>query len=471
MLRGAKNKGHREQFQRGVQPANSVSFTVMKSRSHPSVIVVTWLLFVPLVPALLAEQLNDPIPERIQKGSVRIDLHPVATGLTSPVLAIAAPGVSDRLFVVDQVGQIRVVQGGRLLPEPFLDVADRLVKLQDGFDERGLLGLAFDPDFNNAGKPGHRRFFTCTSEPATGRPDFPNPHGGEPNHHNVLASWKVNDAGKADPSSRVELMRIDEPQFNHNGGMLAFGPDGFLYFGLGDGGGANDLGPGHNPQIGNAQDTSTLLGKMLRIDVNGSNSANKKYGIPQDNPFVAGGGMKEIFATGLRNPWRFCFDGPALIVADVGQNKIEYVHRVERGGNYGWRHKEGTFKFNTNGTVEADTSALPAGLIDPILQYDHDDGISITGGFVYRGKRLPELAGKYVFGDWRSGKSLSGRLFHADLAKREIQEFRIGKDDREVGLLITGFGQDAAGELYVCATPKPGPSGTGGVVLRVIPVE
>ncbi len=419
-----------------------------------------------------AAPVDDPFPAKIEKGPVQIELQAAATGLVSPVLAIAAPDGSDRLFVVDQAGQVRIVQGGKLLPEPFLNVADRMVELTKDFDERGLLGLAFDPGFADPQSPGHRRIFTFTSEPVAGRVDLPNPffEGAPPNCHSVLAAWKVNAAepNQVDPASRSELLRIEKPQFNHNGGMLAFGPDGFLYIGLGDGGAGNDLGLGHNPQTGNAQDPNMPLGKILRIDVNGKNAGNGKYGTPADNPFAGGGGLKEIYALGLRNPWRFCFDGDALIVADVGQNKVEMVHRVQRGGNYGWRHKEGAFKFNVTGTIDSDLSGLPAGLIDPVLQYDHDEGISVTGGFVYHGKAVPPLAGKYVFGDWRNPRSMkSGRLFYADLGTREIREFRIGKDDREIGFMIKGFGQDAAGELYVLGSDA-GPSGTSGVVMKIV---
>ncbi len=418
-----------------------------------------------------AEPVTDPIPARISKGPVRIELQPVASGLSSPVLLVAVPGRQGTLLVVDQVGKIRTIQGGKLVEEPFLDLTATLVKLQKDFDERGLLGLAFDPSFGEATHPGHRRVFTYSSEPASGgAADFPNPHKGKPDHHAVIAAWKVAEGEplRIDLASRVELMRIEEPQFNHNGGMIAFGPDGLLYIGLGDGGAANDLGPGHNPQTGNGQDLNTLLGKMLRIDVNGKNAANGKYGIPQDNPYVAGGGLKEIFALGLRNPYRFSFDGAALLAGDVGQNKLEYLYRVERGGNYGWRLKEGSFKFNVNGSIEKDTSGLPPGLTDPIIEYDHDEGTSIIGGYVYRGKVLPQLSGKYVFGDWRNAKSTtSGRLFYADLNSREMYEFKIGHDDRELGILLKGFGHDHEGEMYVLGGTHQGPSGTTGVVLKM----
>jgi len=433
----------------------------------------------PIAPALSiaatlqAAPIDNPIPEPIAKTEVRVELQPVATGLASPVLLVAAPDGSGRLFIVDQAGLVRVVEGGALRPEPFLDVRSHLVKLMDGFDERGLLGLAFDPDFHKAGHAGHGRLFTYTSEPVADRPDFPIKHGNTPpNHQSVVAAWKVSaDGQRVEVASRREVLRVDQPQFNHNGGMIAFGPDGFLYIALGDGGGANDLGPGHNVETGNAQDKNVVLGKMLRIDVNGTDAANKAYGIPTDNPFAAGGGVREIYALGLRNPWRFSFDGAALLVGDVGQNKLELLHRVERGGNYGWRIKEGTFKFNPNGTIEVPGADLPKGLTDPVLQYDRDEGTSIVGGHVYRGKALPALAGQYVFGDYQYAKVGSGRLFLASLPNGVIRELRIGADDRTLGFLLKGFGQDPQGELYVCGSVRPGPSGTGGVVMKLVPVK
>lgn len=419
---------------------------------------------------VFADIVNDPFPEKIAKSDARVELLPVAEGLASPVLALAAPGDATRLFIVDQAGTIRVVEKGLLRAEPFLDLTSRIVALNKDFDERGLLGLAFDPDFAKAGAAGHRRVFTYSSEPVGDRSDYPIVHGSEkPNHQSIVASWKVSEDGqRVDVASRKELLRIDEPQFNHNGGMIAFGPDGFLYISLGDGGGANDLGPGHNPTSGNAQDKNVVLGKMLRIDVNGSNSANKAYGIPQDNPFAKGGGAAEIYALGLRNPWRFSFNGADLLVGDVGQNKLEYLYRVERGGNYGWRIKEGAFKFNANGTIEKPGSDFPTGLTDPILQYDHDEGTSIISGFVYRGKAMGALAGKYIFGDYQKPGAGMGRLFVAELPATTVREVRIGANDRPLGFLLKGIGQDADGELYLCGSAKPGPAGTGGVVMKIV---
>jgi glucose/arabinose dehydrogenase len=319
------------------------------------------------------------------------------------------------------------------------------------------------------------RLFTYTSEPTAERTDFPNPHaqGVAPNHQSVIASWKVSsDGSEVDPGSRKELMRIDQPQFNHNGGMIAVGPDGFLYIGMGDGGGANDIGPGHNPEIGNSQDLKVVLGKMLRIDVNGSDSRNGAYGIPKDNPFAsrAGGAAAEIYALGLRNPFRFSFDGPRLIVGDVGQNKLEMVYEVGMGGNYGWRVKEGSFQFNINGTIENFTPGA-ARLTNPLLQYDRDEGTSVMGGHVYRGKAIPALSGRYVFGDYQKGGTGTGRLFVGDLSKGTLQELRIGADERPLGFLLKGFGQTLDGELYAVGSAQAGPSGTRGVVVKIVPSE
>jgi glucose/arabinose dehydrogenase len=418
-----------------------------------------------------AVTVDDPFPKKIAKSDMRVELKPVASGLASPVHLVVSPDRADRLLVVDQAGTVRVVEGGALREEPFLDATQRLVALKPNFDERGLLSIAFDPGYRDAASPGHRRVFVYTSEPVAGTPTFPFLHGAEmqPDHHAVIASWKVRADGLAvEPSTRVEVMRVVEPQFNHNGGMIAFGPDGYLYIGLGDGGSANDLGPGHNMETGNAQDMKVPLGKMLRIDVNGRAAASGTYGIPKDNPFVKSGGLPEIFALGLRNPWRWAFSGDQLLVGDVGQNKLEMVYRVEAGKNYGWRIKEGTFKFSTTGIIDDDLTGVPPGLTPPVLQYDRDEGTSIIGGYLYRGRTFPALVGKYVFGDYRNGKTFSGRLFFAEIPNGEIRELRIGADDRELGFLLKGIGLDADGELYLCGSAQPGPVGTGGVVVKVI---
>ena len=418
---------------------------------------------------------TNPIPAPIPHGPERIELQLVASGLVSPNYLISAEDGTDRQFILDQVGQIRIIQNGTLLATPFLDVASIMVTPNTNFDERGLLGLAFDPGFANSSSPGFRRIFTYTSQPVSGTADLTDPYATTINHHAVISSWRVDPSNPnvVDPSTRNDILRIDEPQSNHNGGTIAFGPDDFLYISLGDGGGANDNNVnGHNPATGNGQDPNIALGKILRIDVNGTNAANGKYGIPSTNPFAVSGGVKEIFALGFRNPYRFSFNGAELLVGDVGQNRVEELNRVEVGQNYGWRQKEGTFKFNpADGTVSDDLTGVPAGLTDPIAQYDRDEGISIIGGFVYDGSSLPALTGKYIFGDFaRVFTGPSGRLFYYDFTAAEIREFIIGRDDRVLDLFVKGMGQDQNGEVYVLGSTVIGPTGTTGVVYKLVAV-
>jgi glucose/arabinose dehydrogenase len=431
-----------------------------------------------------------PIPGTLPKGPIAVDLAPVASGLVAPGTLLSFPDGSGRRVIVDQPGTIRILQGNSLLSTPMLDIRSasstpRVVPLSAGYDERGLLGFTFDPGFANPLSPGYRRVFTYTSEVTAGTSDYPQV-GGTPNHQSSVASWRVSatDANAIDPTSRVELLRFDEPQSNHNGGDLSFGPDGMLYISTGDGGNANDVGTGHNPTIGNAQDTATPLGKILRIDVNGANSNNGKYGIPAGNPFASGsGGIKEIYAHGFRNPYRFSFDGNNLYVADVGQNNVEEIDRVVAGGNYGWRFKEGSFFFDPANPNVLSTTPIPGvtpvpmpAVIDPIAQYDHDDGaanvrISIIGGFVYRGTALPQLVGKYVFGDFSSAfNTANGGLYYADVDTGEIRKLILGATDRTLGLYVKGIGLDESGELYLLGSTLLGPSGSTGVVLKIVPV-
>ncbi|UCG46566.1 MAG: PQQ-dependent sugar dehydrogenase [Phycisphaerales bacterium] len=430
--------------------------------------------------------LADPIPQKIEKGPVGVELESVAVGLAAPVHVTDAGDGTNRLFVVDQRGEIRIIRNGTLVARPLLDVSDRLVRLgirgtfdENDYDERGLLGLAFHPDFGNSEKSGYGKLYTYTSEPVEGTADFtvPMPDGVAFNHQSVIAEWvvDVSDGNVADVSSRREIMRIDQPQFNHNGGMLCFGPDGYLYISLGDGGGANDTAPGHGTS-GNGQNPGNVLGSILRIDVDGNNSPNGRYGIPDDNPFVGDPkGLDEIYAYGFRNPFRFSFDSHTgeLIVGDVGQNMVEEIDIVTAGGNYGWNLKEGGFRFDpATRTVSGDLRGLPSGLIDPAAQYDHDEGITVIGGYVYRGTKLPALSGQYVFADFSSGFfTAGGRLLYADLGTGEIRELVLGLDDREPGLFMKGFGQGGDGELYVLAGTNLGPFGGLGQVLRIKGLE
>ena len=421
-----------------------------------------------------------PLPP-IAQGGIQLKFQRVATGLTAP-LQITSPGDgSGRLFIVQQTGQIRILKTPQLAEKPFLDVSRLLVPLMAGYDERGLLGFALHPDYNNTGTPGYHKLYTYTSEPVAGPADFTVPDPSAFDHQSVIAEWKVsaNNPDRVDASSRREIMRIDEPQFNHNGGHLEFrASDRYLYISLGDGGNANDVGDGHNPVTGNGQDLSTVLGKMLRIDpldphlTTGSPdpiSANRKYRVPASNPFVGQpNAVAEIFVFGLRNPFRFSFDPnlDQLIIGDVGQNNIEEVDLGVSGKNYGWNKKEGTFLFNpADGTILPDPNPDPQ-FTDPVAEYSHIDGIAVLGGYVYRGALAPALAGKYVFGDL-FGSSGAGRLFYSDLPQGPILEFKPSGQNPLTGSFLKGFGRDDAGELYVLVDTNIGPSGVGGQAFKI----
>jgi glucose/arabinose dehydrogenase len=453
---------------------------------------------------VLAQPLEDPIPKEIKPGLTPVRLETVATGLTAPNWGTFAPGDPYRLFVTDQDGILWAIDLATGDKTVFADVSALLVPLGafgvGTFDERGLLGVAFHPDYMDNGL-----LYTYTSEPLSGAADFPAsvpPPSDNPRdrfHESVITEWQVPDPGDpasvVDPTSRRVLLRIGEPQFNHNAGALGFGPDDMLYIALGDGGAADDQGPGHVAQ-GNGQDPSNVLGTILRIDPDGSNSANGQYGLPADNPFFPGGGgpfggdagctdgfCDEIFAFGFRNPFRFSFDKATgdLYAADVGQNDIEEVDVVVAGGNYGWRIKEGSFCFNANGDdrgfVEPSAACDSSGLIDPVAEYDHDEGIAIVGGFVYRGHSIAGLRGRYVFGDFsRQFFGNNGRLFalkKKNIVKRNrvktssIAELRLRGQDG-LGLSLLGFGQDMDGEIYVLANATGVPFGDTGVVQKIV---
>jgi len=352
---------------------------------------------------------------------------------SSPVAMLQAPGDSTRWFVVEQAGQVRVFDN-----DPAVTVTDEFVNI-DGmnrvtfFGEAGLLGMAFHPDF-----PADPRvyFFYSHTDPTLGLVSR-------------LSEFTTLDNGLTlDPASERVLLTIEKPETesNHNGGGIAFGPDGFLYVGVGDGGGANDGGASnqHGP-IGNGQSLTTLLGKMLRIDVEGTTGAFL-YRIPPTNRFAGnalcgtnGTGLQscpEIFAVGFRNPWRWSFDRMTgqLWVADVGQNALEEVDRVTLGGNYGWRCFEGT---NNTGLA----CGSPANPSPPVVEYGRDVGQSTTGGYVYRGTAIASLVGRYVFGDF-----ITGRIFNI---AESTQPTLTLTDGLESGLSISSFGEDNDGELYI----------------------
>jgi glucose/arabinose dehydrogenase len=335
----------------------------------------------------------------------------VADGFTMPLDVQSAPGDATRLFVVEQRGRIRIVRGSSVAATPFLDISSRLLCC----GERGLLGLAFHPGYAQNG-----RFYV----------NYTNPQG---NTH--VSEFRVGaNPDLADPGSERLLLFVAQPFSNHNGGGLAFGNDGRLYIGLGDGGSGGD------PQ-GNGQDLGTHLGKMLRIDVDGG----MPYAVPADNPFrTTPGALPEIWALGLRNPWRFSFDRTTgeLYVADVGQSAREEVNVApgNRGGvNYGWNVMEGTACFRPS-------SGCPtAGLTLPVLDYGRNVGGSVTGGHVYRGCRMPGYHGTYFYGDFVSGTIRSFR--HRDGQATEQRDWT-GTVGRGIGN-VSSFGVDAEGELYV----------------------
>jgi glucose/arabinose dehydrogenase len=459
----------------------------------------------------VGNELVDPIPDPIAQGAMEVALETIADGFVNPVLGLSPDRDNSSFYVADQPGQLWRISLRNGQKYVFLDLSDRLVELGlfgINYDERGFLGAAFAPNFARSGL-----LYTYTSEPANAAADFSTmPDGVDPDHQSVVTEWQVDVPltrnSVVDPASARVIMRIDQPQFNHNGGTLAFGPDRKLYITLGDGGGADDQGDagdnvGHS-EMGNGQDTSNVLGSILRIDTRGNNAPNGQYGIPEDNPFVdaddfaagdvggeAGcvdGICDEIYAYGFRNAWRASFDrsrNGVLMVADVGQNDIEEVDVVKAGGNYGWRIQDGSYCFDANGTGSGFVTDAefvgPPDIIDPVAEYDHDEGISISGGFVYRGRAIPALRGHYVFGDWAPSftEPLPGRLFYlADSGldgtsgvTSEILEFQLPNSTNGVGTKINGFGQDASGEVYIIGSEFGLLEGTTGKVQKIVPVN
>jgi glucose/arabinose dehydrogenase len=332
----------------------------------------------------------------------------VVGGLQKP-LGIAAPADgTGRLFVLEQAGRVQIVQNGQLLPAPYLDIVSRVGSASN---EQGLLGLAFHPRYAENG------FFYVNYTDRNG--------------DTVIAQFQVSpdDPNRADPGAEKRLLSVPQPYPNHNGGQVAFGPDGYLYLGLGDGGSAGD------PQ-GNGQSLDTLLGKILRMDVDNG----EPYAIPPDNPYAGGGGRVEIWALGLRNPWRFSFDRLTgdLYIGDVGQNQIEEINFLPfgapGGANFGWDFFEGTSAYE--GAPPPDLQALP-----PVAEYTHQMGCSVTGGVVYRGSRLPAWQGIYLFSDYCSGQ-IWGLVRDAQGSwQNQILFGPVGR--------ITSFGQDEQGEVYL----------------------
>ena len=373
------------------------------------------------IPALAAE--SGAAPAAVNPSALSLSLSKVASGLKSPLFVTNAGDGSGRLFIIEKAGKIKILAGGTVLPTPFLDIRTKVSK----GGERGLLGLAFHPDYATNGK-----FYIY----------YTNLKG-----QIVIAQFHVSaDPNRASPAATV-LLRISKPFSNHNGGTLAFGPDGYLYIGTGDGGGAGD--PGNR-----AQSLSSLLGKLLRIDVDNPTSS-KPYRSPSTNPYVGRAGLNEIWARGLRNPWRFSFDSATgdLWIGDVGQNRWEEIDRspaVGGGGrakNYGWRVLEGKACFRPA------VGCSRVGKKMPIAVYSHSKGCSVTGGYVYRGSEYPGLVGAYLFSDFCSGRIWS--------LVAQGKPYQIPRLLRDTSLNVSSFGQAENGALYLTDL-------TGGGVWKVV---
>ncbi len=410
-------------------------------------------------------------------AQAQIKLEKVASGLNAPLAMVQPPG-DPRMFIVEQYGRIRILENGQLKPTPFLDVRSKIKTLFHDFDERGLLGIAFHPKFKDNGK-----FYVTYSAHL----DFQSDLGQMLwyDHSNVVEEYTVSSTDKnvADPSSARRILSTAWPQFNHNGHWIGFGPDNMLYISMGDGGYANDWGIGHNVTIGNGQDLTTNLGKILRVDVD-TRSAGKPYGIPPDNPWA---GKKEanpeIWAYGVRNPWRCSFDmgstAAELYCGDVQQNSYEAIKLIGKGQNMGWRRVEGMMRcFDYQKPDDHPANCDKAGITPAIIEYnnctakpDGCKGISVTGGYVYRG---PNAAwkGKYFFGDWSKGfAEMDGQIFVGTKGADGKWAMEVAKVTNMPGKLpyVLAFAQDAAGDVYVLTSVTTGPNGSSDTIYKIVP--
>jgi glucose/arabinose dehydrogenase len=395
-----------------------------RSSRHLRIAVVAALAILGSLPSAAAAMvLPAPITDSgaapAAPTSSTIKLAVVASALSKPLLVTSPRDGTNRLFIVEQTGKIRIVKGGSLLATPFLDLTPNVAK----GGEQGLLGLAFHPGYRT-----NRKLYVSYTDR---------------NGDSVVREYRASATSpdRVDRTTGRTIIRVAQPYANHNGGMIAFGRDGYLYIGLGDGGAGGD--PGNR-----AQNVNTLLGKMLRIGINSSTST-RNYVIPSSNPYVGRAGRDEIWQRGLRNPWRFSFDraNGNLWIGDVGQNRYEEVDRAVRtttgagrGVNWGWRVMEGFHCYNPA------SGCSTSGRTRPLLEYAHASNgrCAVTGGYVYRGTAIPALAGWYVYADYCSGEvwavssTASSRPTPVELAGTGS------------GRLISGFGEDAAGELYLC---------------------
>jgi glucose/arabinose dehydrogenase len=432
----------------------------------------------------LAFLVRDAAAETNSNSNIGLKL--VAEGVGAPVALISIPDGSGRMLLAEQAGTMQLLdRDGKKSSQPFLDLHAKIVELGKGMEERGLIGFALHPQF----KTNHK-FYVVYSAPhrATAPATW--------DHTERLSEFKTAGADftSADPASERVVLEIDEPDWNHNSGRIAFGPDGYLYWTVGDGGAFNDVGDvargrGHPPE-GNGQKLDTLLGKVLRLDVD----HGAAYGIPKDNPFADGKkGFPEIYAYGLRNPWGMSFDRGGnhdLIVTDVGQDRWEEINVIVKGGNYGWRLREGFDGFDPKDPNHAPTNSVTVGadgkpLIDPVFVYKtlrgrgtdtNSYGVTITGGYVYRGKAFPELVGKYIFADWSRSMAIpDGTLLVATIPKDSSARWTVQplalKDfpNGRIKSYIWALAEDDEGELYVLANGINSVAMPRGKIFKLVP--
>jgi glucose/arabinose dehydrogenase len=427
--------------------------------------------------------------------NTNITMRLVSDGFVHPLRAVSPPDGSGRLFVVDQVGRVSVIlPNGTTNGRPFIDVSAKMVPLSPSYDERGLLGLAFHPQYATNG-----RFYLWYSAPLDAHAPA------QWDHTNVLSEFKVsNDPNIADPTTERQILRSNHPSPNHNGGDINFGPEGLLYLPMGDGGGGNDVGIGHSA-IGNGQDLGTVLGKILRIDIDMNSSISVTdtvdlpngsiaYGIPSDNPFVSGPGRDEIFAYGFRNPASATFDpggNHSYIVANAGQDLYEGVFLVEKGKNYGWPIRENGHCFDRSNSANQgavcvrETGYFGEPLVDPMISLPHSSfastSLTVIGGYVYRGSALTEFQGGYMFGLWRANSVMwitdpvspnwTFSMFSYSSFQDRLGNQTPGTEANVTGLpgYLMGFGVGMDGEPYVLTSGNQGPGGTTGKVWKILP--
>ncbi|MCC8426054.1 sorbosone dehydrogenase family protein [Mucilaginibacter sp. UR6-11] len=368
--------------------------------------------------------------------TISLKAQQLVTGLQAP-LDMAFTGNGD-ILVAEQAGKIRLIKNGKLTAAPVLDISSKLIRTMP-VDVRGLLGFALHPKF----KSNHKVYVFYSAPTTTENAD----------HKNIIAEYTLStNSTQVDPDSGRILFTADEPGQGDNGGCLKFGPDGYLYIAMGDGGGGGDK---HGP-IGNGQNMNTLLGKILRIDVN----SDLTYIVPKDNPFVGKTDVRpEIWAYGLRNTWRFSFDKVTrqLFTSDVGEGAWEEQDIIERGGNYGWRITEGNHCFNPKADCDF------TGTIKPISEYDHKSGVCVIGGYVYHGRQLPSAnKGKYFFADW------TGPIYYIEKNSTGWQRGKVELQNYPQNLKITSWGEDPSGEIYVITNGGTLLSDVKGAIYKIV---